>query len=66
MKTRSLRSPKIKIFAKGIVHGFGENLVIFHRFVFGKIRHENVFHDVLKRKNAFLYHINKKFNTSKN
>ena len=42
-----------------------KNLQFFYRFVFDKIRQKSVFHDVFKRKNAFLNYINKKFNKSK-
>ena len=31
-----------------------KNLKIFHLFIFGKIREENVFDDILERKKAFL------------
>ena len=31
-----------------------KNLKFFHPFIFGKIRQENVFDDVLERKKAFL------------
>ena len=32
----------------------------------GNVRHENVFHDILEQKNAFLGYKNKKFKKSKN
>ena len=35
-------------------------------FFFGNVRQENVFYDILKRKNAFLGYKNKKFKKSKN
>ena len=35
-------------------------------FFFGKIGHENVFYDILERKNTFLGYKNKKFKKSKN
>ena len=38
----------------------------FHPFVLGKKGQENVFHDILERKNAFLGYKNKKFKKSKN
>ena len=38
----------------------------FQLFFLGNIGHENVFYDILKRKNAFLGYKNKKFKTSKN
>ena len=31
-----------------------KNLKVFHLFIFGKIREENVFDDILERKKAFL------------
>ena len=31
-----------------------KNLKFFHLFIFGKIREENVFDDILERKKAFL------------
>ena len=31
-----------------------KNLKFFHLFIFGKIREENVFDDILERKQAFL------------
>ena len=37
----------------------------FHLFFLGNIRQENVFHDILERKNAFLGYKNKKFKQSK-
>ena len=33
MKTRSLKSRKIAIFPKGLVHGFGQKLAIFPKFI---------------------------------
>ena len=33
---------------------FVKKLKIFHLFIFGKIREENVFDDILERKKAFL------------
>ena len=32
----------------------GQKFGIFHLFIFGKIREENVFDDILERKQAFL------------
>ena len=34
--------------------GLVKNLKIFHLFIFGKIREENVFDDILEKKKAFL------------
>ena len=49
------------IFPKGLVDGFGQKLAIFHVFFKGNIGQENVFYDILERKNAFLGYKNKKF-----
>ena len=38
----------------------------FHLFFLENIGQENVFYDILERKNAFLGYINKKFKKSKN
>ena len=50
----------------GLTHRFGPKMVIFPTFFFGNIEQENVFYDILKRKNAFLGYKNKKFKKSKN
>ena len=39
---------------------------IFPNFFLGNIGQENIFYDILKRKNAFLGYKNKKFKKSKN
>ena len=55
MKTGSLKRQTIDIFPKGLTHGFGPKVVPFPTFVFlGSISFENVFYDILERKNAFL------------
>ena len=38
-----------------LVHGFGQKFeyVNFHHFILGKIKKENVFHDILDRRTAF-------------
>ena len=41
-------------------------MVIFPTFIFGNIGQENVFYDILERKNAFLGYKKKKFKKSKN
>ena len=38
----------------------------FQLFILGNLNHENVFYDILERKNAFLGHKKKKFKKSKN
>ena len=40
-------------------------MAIFSTFFYGNIGQENVFHDILKRKNLFLGYKNKKFNCAK-
>ena len=66
MKTRSSKSPKIDIFPKGLTHGFGQKMTIFPTFFSGSIGQENVFDDILERKNAFLGYKNNRFKKSKN
>ena len=62
IKTRSSKSRKIDIFAKGLTHGFAQKLAIFPCFFFlGNIGKENEFYDILERKSAFLGNKNKKF-----
>ena len=43
-----------------------KNLKIFHVFILGKIREENVFDNILKRKKAFLDYKKQKVKTVKN
>ena len=46
---------KMSFFSKGLTHGFGPKKAIFPNFFFlGNIGQENVFHDILERKKAFL------------
>ena len=47
-------------------HGFCPKLAIFPTFFLGNIEQENVFYEILERKNAFLGYKNKKFKKSKN
>ena len=55
IKTRSSNSRKIDIFPKGLTQGLGPNMVIFLKFLsLGNIGQENVFYDILERRNAFL------------
>ena len=55
------------IFPKGLSHGFGPEMASFPSFYFiGNIQQENVFYDILKRKNDFLGYKNNKFKNSKN
>ena len=43
-----------------------QKLTIYQPFLLGNIGQENVFYDILERKNAFLGYKNKKFKKSKN
>ena len=45
---------------------FTKKWPFFQLFFLGNIGHENVFYDILERKNAFLDYKNKKFKKSKN
>ena len=66
MKIRSSKSQNIDIFPKGLTHGFAPKMAIFSTFFFlGNIGQENVFYDILDRRNAFLGFENKKFKKSK-
>ena len=55
------------IFPKGLTHAFGPKMAIFPTFfLLGNIAQENVFYDILERKNACLGYKNKKSKNSKN
>ena len=66
IKTRSQKISEIDIFPKGLTHGFGPKMAIFPTFFLGNIGQENVFYDILERKNAFLGYKNKKSKKSQN
>ena len=65
-KYKKFKSLKIDIFPKGLTHGFGPKMAIFPTFFLGIIGQENVFYDILERKNTFLGYKNEKFKMSKN
>ena len=50
----------------GLTHGFALKFVIFPFYFFNIMGQENVFYDILKRKNAFLGNKNNKLKKSKN
>ena len=54
------------MFSKGLVHGFGPKLAICPSFFLGNLGQENVFYDILERKNAFLCYKNKELKKSEN
>ena len=64
-KIKKFKSRKIHIFPKRLTHGSGPKMAIFPTFFFGNIGQENVFYDILERKNAFLSYKNKKFKSRK-
>ena len=49
------------IFPKGWTHDFGQKRRFFQVFFSPNIEQENVFDDILERKNTFLGYKNKKF-----
>ena len=61
-KNKKFKKPKNDIFRNGLNHGFGPKMTIFPiSFFLGNIGKENVFYDILERKNAFLSYKNQKF-----
>ena len=82
IKTRISKYRKNVIFRKWLTHGFGLKMAIFSKgvnqwfssenghfsnFLFlGNIVQENVFYEILERKNPFLGYKNTKFKKSKN
>ena len=67
MKTRSKRNRKTGFFPKGLVHGFGPKMGFFPPFYFRQSGEEkqNVFGDILERKNAFVDYKDKKLKNKK-
>ena len=57
---------KLEIFPDGLTHSFSSKNSHFSNLFFflGNIGQENVFYDILERKNAFLGYKNKKFKKS--
>ena len=54
------------MFSKRLIPGFGPKMASFPNFFFANIGQENVFYDILERKNAFLEYKIKKFKNLKN
>ena len=65
-KNMKFKKSKNWHFRKGVNPGFGPRMGIFSNFFLGNIGQENVFDDILERKNAFLGYRNMKFKNSKN
>ena len=65
-KNKKFKSRKIHIFQKGLTHGFWSKNGHFSNFSFlGNMGQENVFNDILERKNGYLCFKNKKFKKPK-
>ena len=66
-KNKMFKKSKNCHFSKGVNPWFwSKNGHFFNFFFLGKIGQENVFYDILERKNTFLGYKNKKFEKSKN
>ena len=65
-KNKKFKQSKIDIFPNCLTHGFGPIMAIFQTFFLGNIGQQNVFHDILERKNAFLGYKKKKIKKAKN
>ena len=65
-KNKKLEIRKIDIFPKRLTYDFGIRMAIFPTLFLGNIGQENVFYDILERKNAGLGHKKKKFKKLKN
>ena len=66
-KKKKFKKSKNWHFCKGVNQWFcSKNGHFSNFFFFGNMGKENVFYDILKRKNAFLGYKNKKFKNSKN
>ena len=66
-KNKKFKKSKNCLFSKGVNPWFWRKTGHFFNFLFlGKIGQENVFYDILERKNTFLGYKNKKFKKSKN
>ena len=70
---KKLKSSNNWIFPKGLVHGFGQKLVIFPHFYFRENRPEecvlnqkSVFYDIVEGRNAFLNYTNRNMKKFKN
>ena len=57
-RNMDLKKRKIAIFAKGIVHDFGQKVEVFHLLCLSKIDREKLFADVLDEKEAFKHYKN--------
>ena len=65
-KNKKMKKSKYWHFSKRVNPWFFSKMAIFPPFFYGNIGHENVFFDILERKNAFLAYKHNKFKTSRN
>ena len=65
-KNKKFKKSKNWHFSKGVTHRFGPKLGIFPTFFISNKGQENVFDDILERKNAFVGYKNNKLKKSKN
>ena len=65
-KKKSSKNRKIDTFPKGLIHRLGPKMVIFPTYFFGNLSQENVFYDIIERKNAFLGYKSKSLKSQKN
>ena len=65
-KNKKFKQSKNWHFSKGVNQWFSSKNGDFPTFFLGNIGQENVFYNILERKNAFLAYKNKKFKKSKN
>ena len=65
-KNKKFKTSKNWRFSKGVNPWFWSKNSHFSSFFLGFIRKENVFYDIVERKNAFLGYKNQKFKKSKN
>ena len=66
MKTKSLKSPKIDIFPRGLTHGLGPKMAIFRNVFFIQYRPGKCLYYILEQNKAFLGYKKKKLKKSKN
>ena len=65
-KNKLFKKSKNGHFFNGVTHGFVWKVAILRNFLLSNISQENVFNDILERKNFSLSYKNKKFKKSKN
>ena len=66
IKRRSSKSVKIEVLPRGLTYGFVQNWLYSIFLFLCNIGQENLFYDILERRNAFLGYKNKNFEKSKN